>query len=116
MAIQSKTKPSLDEVCVLLAESTVRDAIGSEVTLPAAEREVWCAETPCARADFAAARQVGLTLEKVLIVDSSEYQGEEKVRFDDLTLSVYRIYARPDELTELQLVRKAGVRHAGNGG
>lgn len=103
--MQSKRYPSLDDVCVLLADESGQDEIGNP--LPGgAEREVFCAETPASSGEFYKAGQQGLRLEAVLVLDSSEYQGETRVRFDGRTLDVVRVYPRPDGLTELYLARK----------
>lgn len=106
--MQSKRYPSLDDVCVLIADTDERDAIGNELPEDGAGREVFCAETPAASGEFYKAGQQGLRLEVVLVLDSTEYEGETRAKFGGQTLDIVRTYPRPDGMTELYLARKVG--------
>ena len=106
--MQSKIAPSLDDVCILQRLETVVDSIGNEIRKVTAEREVWCAETPASQYEFFRAAQQGITPECVLVLDSTEYGGESAAVSNGIRYAIYRVYPRPDGMTELYLQRKAG--------
>ncbi len=99
---------SLDEVCQLLAVTgTTVDAWGNQEDQER-PRQVFCALLPVSRAEFLAAAQLGIQPAAVLAVPSEEYKEESAVVLRGQRLAVYKVYDRPDGLTELYCRREVG--------
>lgn len=92
---------SLDDVCYLLTVESTKDELGQEIEGDISERLIFCTEKSISRAEFNAAGQQGNKPELQLIVDSDEYDGESKVKFEGSVYFVYRSYRRDDGNTEL---------------
>lgn len=72
-------------------------------------RTVYANEYSAGQKEFFAAGAAGLKPERVLVVWTFEYDGEDAVELDGERYNVYRTYDRDDEKTELYLNGKAGV-------
>lgn len=105
--IADKNSVSLDNVCYLLESKIDTDDEGwQEETFT--ERECFCAEMPVASAEFYRAGHEGIKLEKVLVIDSENYDNETAVKYDDEVYSIVRIYISSNGFTELHLTLKVG--------
>jgi len=99
--------PSFDNVCYLISESFTSDEIGNEVAT-ATEKMCYCAQAPAYSSEFFSAGQMGIKLQAVLIMDSENYAGELKVKYNDVIYFIYRTFTRSDNSIELYLTLKAG--------
>lgn len=99
--------PSFDNVCYLISESFTSDEIGNEVATKT-ENMCFCSEAPAYSSEFFSAGQIGIKLQAVLIMDSENYFGEQKVKYNDVVYFVYRTFKRSDNTIELYLTLKAG--------
>lgn len=105
ITMTDKKNPTLNDICTLISETFESDAVGNQI--PAiSETEVFCGELAITEREFYDAAQTGIRPETAVIVNSMDYDGQEKVSFNGMIYSVLRRYPRVDEFTELYLQRK----------
>lgn len=75
--------------------------------LPPVEREVWADVRSISRAEFAAAGAAGLKPSLMAVVHACDYGGQTRLRWEGLTLEVYRTYRRGN-VVELYATEKRG--------
>ncbi|MCQ2009259.1 phage head closure protein [Sporolactobacillus sp. STSJ-5] len=102
---------SLDDVCKLIDVVTTEDELGQPIEFEK-PRQIFCSRISVSRAEFAAAGQVGLKAQLVLVVDSDEYDGEDRVDYIEKRYSIYRDFMRSDGYTELYCEVKSGAYKA----
>lgn len=107
--ISNKDCLSLDNICYLLsyAEPT-QDDRGNDTASEPIESLCFCAENSAYSSEFFQAGQQGIKAQKVLVIDSEGYSGQEKVKYSEVCYSIYRVYHRHDGLAELYLTQKIG--------
>lgn len=105
ITMTEKKNPTLNDVCVLVRERFRPDEVGNQVAYPL-ENEVFCGEFAVTEREFYDAAQAGIRPETAVIVNSMDYDGQEKVFFKGTMYHVIRRYPRVDEFTELYLQRK----------
>ena len=88
----------------LIAEKLDWDDIGN--TVPA-QPVVWADVRSISRAEFAAAGAAGLKPSLMAVVHACDYCGQTRLRWEGLTLEVYRTYRRGD-VVELYATEKRG--------
>lgn len=69
---------------------------------------MFCAEFPVHSSEFYKAQQQGIAVEKALLVNSDEYDYQERAEYEGVNYAVYRSYPRSDGYTELYLNQNAG--------
>jgi SPP1 family predicted phage head-tail adaptor len=99
---------SLDDACTLIGLVTTEDELGQPIESET-PRQIFCSRISISRAEFAAAGQIGLKAQLILVVDSDEYDGEEKIDYSEKRYSVYRDFMRTDGFTELYCEVKSGA-------
>lgn len=99
---------SLDDVCFLISVTTTEDELGQPIETET-ERQIFCSKLSINRAEFLAAGQLDFKPQIMLIVDSDEYDLEEKLKYEEKRFAVYRTFPRADGYTELYCEVKAGV-------
>ncbi|MCI5680174.1 phage head-tail adapter protein [Anaerotignum sp.] len=100
-----KKNPALNNICMLIGRNFISDAVGNQVPQETQD-EVFCGEIAITEKEFYDAAQSGIRPETAIIVNSMDYDGQEKVSFQGIVYSVLRRYPRVDEFTELYLQRK----------
>ena len=90
----------------LIAEKLGWDDIGNTVPAQPVEREVWADVRSVSRAEFAAAGAAGLK-PSLMVVPACDYDSQTRLRWEGLTLEVYRTYRRGD-VVELYATEKRG--------
>jgi SPP1 family predicted phage head-tail adaptor len=106
--IGNKEHISLDDVCFLLSVTSSEDELGQQIVTETISALVYCSKLSVSRAEFYAAGQLDYKPALLLVVDSDEYDGENKLEYDRVTYSIYKDFIRPDGLTELYCEVKAG--------
>lgn len=91
----------------LIAETLTLDRIGNTVPGDPVKTEVWADVRSIYRAEFAAAGAAGLKPSLMAVVHASDYGGQTRLRWEGLTLEVYRTYRRGD-VVELYATEKRG--------
>jgi hypothetical protein len=92
---------SLDLVCTLLKTTINSNSIGVQEETISEKRQVFCAELPVSSSEFFTAGQSGINPEKLLLIDSEEYDGETSLDYDETKYIIYRNFTRTDGLLEL---------------
>ena len=105
ITMTDKKHPALNDICTLIKEGYDSDEVGIQVPTRT-ETEVFCGEIAITEREFYDAAQTGIRPETAVIVNSMDYDGQEKVSFNGMIYSVLRRYPRVDEFTELYLQRK----------
>lgn len=100
---------SLDDACELIAVESPLDELGQPGDPVEMPRTIFCSQIGVSRAEFSAAGQLGMKPDLVLVVDSDEYDGEEKIAYNGKRFAVYRDYQRSDGFTELYCEVRSGV-------
>jgi SPP1 family predicted phage head-tail adaptor len=62
---------------------------------------VYADKKPIPQSEFFAAGQNGIRPAMMFLVRTQEYNDQKKIRCEERTYSVYRVYERPDGMTEL---------------
>lgn len=91
----------------LIAEKLGWDDIGNTVPANPVETEAWADVCSISRAEFAAAGAAGLKPSLMAVVHACDYVGQTRLRWEGLTLEVYRTYRRGD-VVELYATEKRG--------
>ncbi|SDC06116.1 phage head closure protein [Shouchella lonarensis] len=91
---------SLDDICDLITVDYITDDIQQEISQETA-RTVFCIRLSVSRQEFYNAGQAGHKPSMTLLVDSDEYDNEQKFVYQDQTYHVYRSFLRQDGYTEL---------------
>ena len=91
----------------LIAETLTLDSIGNTVPGDPVKTEVWADVRSISRAEFAAAGAAGLKPSLMAVVHACDYGGQTRLRWEGLTLEVYRTYRRGD-VVELYATEKRG--------
>lgn len=99
---------SLDDACELITVVTETDELGQPVKTREDSRQVFCARLSVSRAEYFEAGQNGLKPALMLVVDSDEYDGQEKIKYDKNFYHVYRDFMRGDGFTELYAEVRSG--------
>lgn len=97
----------MDDVCELISVTVIQDELGQDIEteLP---RQAFCSKLSVSRAEFFAAGQAGLKPQLLLVVDSDEYDKEQKIICEGKNYIVYRDFMRADGYTELYCEVRAG--------
>lgn len=98
---------SLDDICYLVTQIFSFDEIGQEQS-QLIDRMVFCKELPTSSNEFFKAAQNDIKVQKVIALDSEEYEGETIVKIENVLYSVYRVYKRDGGLTELYCEMRSG--------
>lgn len=107
-SISAKDNISLDLVCYLCSMEPGQDNSGNDVG-KVIDRLVFCNESLIYSSEFYNAGQMGIKPEKLIVIDSEEYNDESVVKFNEIKYNIYRVYPRSDGFTELFCNKKAGV-------
>lgn len=107
-SISSKDNISLDLVCYLCSLEPRQDSSGNDIG-EVIDRLVFCNESSIFSSEFYSAGQIGIKPEKLLIIDSEEYNDETIIKFNENKYNIYRVYPRSDGFTELYCNKKAGI-------
>ncbi len=62
---------------------------------------VYADKKPITQTEFFAAGQNGIRPTAMFLVRTKEYNGQKKIKCEDTIYSIYRVYDRPDGVTEL---------------
>lgn len=95
------------DVVYLITEETIPDGIGNQITVET-ERQVFANEFAVDAKEFYSAATTGLNPTTRWEVYTFEYNGEEKLKHNDITYSVIRAETK-GEKTRLSCTRKVGV-------
>lgn len=99
----------LNDILYFPVVTKVEDELGQVEYIRDYTRQVFCAKKSVPQSEFFQAGMSGIKASCVLIVNRFDYLNEETVKYNDKIYSIYRIYDRPDERTELYCSVKAGV-------
>lgn len=83
----------------------ISDAIGNQIPQET-KTEVFCGELAITEKEFYTAAQTGIRPEMAVIVNSMDYEGQERIAFGGVVYHVLRRYPRVDGFMELYLQRK----------
>jgi len=98
---------SLDDVCSLVSKTYVEDELGQEEAVEV-HRQIFCSKLSILRQEFAAAGQLGLRPQMMIVVDSDEYDKEDSLVYENIKYLVYKDFMRTDGYTELYCGVKVG--------
>ena len=107
MISQNKNRPLLVNKCSLVDITTSENDYG-ETTKTETKTELFCAELPVTSNEFFNASQSGIKVQKMLAVNSNEYNMESLVEYNSKRFSIYRYYQRSDGYTELYCAERIG--------
>lgn len=99
---------SLDDICMLVKNEISFDDIGNQIFQSNAQ-EVFCGVLPSYSSAFYNAGSQGIKLEKILLLNSDEFDSQEYVIYNNENFSIHRIFDREDGLTEIYLYRQVGI-------
>ncbi len=105
--ISDKNSLSFENKCRLIAITTTENEYGIP-TVTKKNVEVFCAELPVTANEFFNASQRGFKAQRVLVVNSDEYNEESIAEYNNKRYSVYRYYQRTDGYTELYCAERIG--------
>lgn len=88
------------DVVKLISVATAENDIGDPVEVPV-EREVFADKQSIRQSEFYQAAATGLRPELMFVVRSVDYNGEQKLKYNDKEYAVIRTYDKDGELTEL---------------
>ena len=103
---------SKDLVAYLITEIFIKDELGQEIVDESAEPieyQVFCNEKSISQSEFSVTFTNGLKAELVLEIDQEEYDGQEIIRFNDITYSIYRTFVNKRGDIELYCKLRVGV-------
>jgi len=99
---------SLDDVCFLISLKIINDDLGQAIEDGEEERQIFCSKLSITQSEFYSAGQLNRKPQIMLVVDSDEYDEEEKIKYGKKKYSIYRTFMRSDGFTELYCEVKAG--------
>ena len=88
------------EVIKLISVTVTENDMGDIIETPV-EREVYADKQSIRQSEFYQAAATGLRPELMFVVTSIEYEGEQKLKYNDKEYTIIRTYDKDDELTEL---------------
>jgi SPP1 family predicted phage head-tail adaptor len=88
------------DVVNLISVSTTENDMGDIIEIEKS-RQVFANKKSVTRAEFYQAAVTDLRPELMFEVRSIEYENEKKLKFNNKTYNIIRIYSKNDELTEL---------------
>ena len=95
-------------VLSLISATYTTDAVGQRIAQET-RRDVFCGIQSVSRAEFYAGGEAGLRPSYVATVFRYDYEGEQVAELDGVRYTIYRTYARQDELVELYLETRKGT-------
>lgn len=98
----------MDSSIELLKSANVKDENGVYHASYTA-REVFCRVGSITRAEFFGAGRNGLNPQYVFTVFAEDYEGEDLVRYDGESYSIYRTYRTDSDYMELYAEKKGGT-------
>lgn len=98
------------DVLYLIGLEKGLDDDGFEAIVPGKPRKVFANKKSVRSQEFHAAKQNGVTLSYMFEVRSTEYKGEETLKYNDDDYKVYRTYEK-GEFTEL-IIHRDSDNHA----
>lgn len=104
---QPKKSLSFDDVCELLTVSYTEDDIGQQIA-EYTPRKVFCVRYSVSRQEFYQAKTAGIRSEILVCIPTSEYKGEEFMRYNGAEYTIYKVYEREDEAVELYCAKRVG--------
>ena len=88
------------DVVKLISVTTTENDMGDIIETPV-EREVFADKQSIRQSEFYQAAATGLRPELMFVVRSVDYNGEQKLKYNDKEYAVIRTYDKDGELTEL---------------
>lgn len=88
------------DVVKLISVATAENDIGDPVEVPV-KREVFADKQSIRQSEFYQAAATGLRPELMFVVRSIDYNGEQKLKYNDKEYTIIRTYDKDGELTEL---------------
>jgi len=88
------------EVVKLISVTVTENDMGDIIETPV-EREVFADKQSIRQSEFYQAAATGLRPELMFVVRSVDYNGEQKLKYNDKEYAVIRTYDKDGELTEL---------------
>ena len=88
------------DVVRLISVTTTENDMGDIIETPV-EREVFADKQSIRQSEFYQAAATGLRPELMFVVRSVDYNGEQKLKYNDKEYAVIRTYDKDGELTEL---------------
>ena len=88
------------EVIKLISVTVTENDMGDIIETPV-EREVFADKQSIRQSEFYQAAATGLRPELMFVVRSVDYNGEQKLKYNDKEYAVIRTYDKDGELTEL---------------
>ncbi|EOP94831.1 hypothetical protein IGM_01263 [Bacillus cereus HuB4-4] len=107
-SVGNSKRISLDDVCFLISVETEKDELGQVIGTNKTERQIFCSELSITQSEFYSAGQLNRKPQIMIVVDSDEYDGEEKIKHEKKEYSIYRTFMRTDGFTELYCEVKTG--------
>lgn len=96
-----------DHELTLISKAIVEDELGNQTEGEEVERNVLCGIKSVGRTEFYDAAVKGLKPELIFVINQFEYEGENKVKFENNLYSIIRTYSTGEEL-ELTCERDIG--------
>jgi SPP1 family predicted phage head-tail adaptor len=97
----------LNDILYFPIVKPVKDELGQIEENANYKRMVFCQRKSVPQSEFFNAGQSGIKAECVLVVNTLDFQNENKVKYKNRIYDIYREYERPDERTELYCMVKA---------
>lgn len=88
------------EIIKLINITTTENDMGDPIEVPV-EREVFADKQSIRQSEFYQAAATGLRPELMFVVRSVDYDGEQKLKYNNKEYSIIRTYDKDGELTEL---------------
>ncbi|MED1556800.1 phage head closure protein [Bacillus paramycoides] len=98
----------MNDILFFPVVTTTKDELGQVEVVEDFTRQVFCGKKSVSQNEFFQAGQNGFKPKCVLIVYTSDYQEEQKVKYREKEYSIYRTYERDDEKIELYCEVKTG--------
>ena len=106
-SIGNKEHASKDDLCFLISKTITTDELLQEIEVET-ERQVFCDRLSTGHREFNETMRNGLKAEMTIVMDHDEYDGEDKLKYQDKMYSIYRTFVRGDGDIELYCEVRVG--------
>ena len=89
-----------DSVAYLLSETKTVNDIGDTISVPV-ERKVYVDSKSARQSEFYQAQAVGLRAEIMFEMRRTEYNGEQRIKYDEEEYDIIRTYKKNNDFIEL---------------
>jgi SPP1 family predicted phage head-tail adaptor len=90
----------MNDILYLISETITQDAIGNDISSATSTR-IFCGLKSVSKDEFYKAAATGLRADVQFVINSLDYNGQDRATFENKNYDIYRTYKRKDGYTEL---------------